>query len=69
MAGTELPAWAIRLRQERIRRLWSQKVTAVRLRDAADEETKAVLPTVESIQRYVRDYEAVISSAASSAAQ
>jgi hypothetical protein len=52
------PGWAIRLREERIRRLWSQKVAAVRLRDAADEETRAVLPAVESIQRYVRDYEA-----------
>lgn len=58
MAGTELPPWAIRLREERIRRLWSQKVTAVRLRDAADEQTKAVLPAIDSIQRYVRDYEA-----------
>src|SRR5215471_2304230 len=34
MAGKELPTWAIRLREERIRRLWSQKLTAVRLRDA-----------------------------------
>jgi hypothetical protein len=30
---------------------------AVRIRDAADDETRAVLPSVESIQRYVRDYE------------
>jgi len=53
-----LPPWAVRLRQERTRRLWSQKITAVRLRTAADEHTRAVLPSVESIQRYVRDYEA-----------
>jgi len=58
MADNELPAWAVRLREERTRRLWSQKVTAVRLRNAADEETRAALPGVESIQRYVRDYEA-----------
>jgi tetratricopeptide (TPR) repeat protein len=58
MAGKELPSWAIRLREERTRRLWSQKLTAVRLRDAADEATRAVLPSVESVQRYVRDYEA-----------
>jgi hypothetical protein len=57
MAGKELPAWAVRLREERTRRLWSQKLTAVRLRDAADEGTRAVLPSVESVQRYVRDYE------------
>jgi tetratricopeptide (TPR) repeat protein len=31
---------------------------AVRIRDAADDETRAVLPSVESVQRYVRDYEA-----------
>jgi hypothetical protein len=58
MAGCELPSWAIRLRKERTRRLWSQKVMAVRLRDAADERTRAVLPAIDSIQRYVRDYEA-----------
>jgi hypothetical protein len=58
MEDKELPAWAVRLREERIRRLWSQKITAVRLRNAADEHTRAALPSVESIQRYVRDYEA-----------
>jgi hypothetical protein len=58
MAGRELPSWAIRLREERTRRLWSQKVTAVRLRDAADERTRAALPAIDSIRRYVRDYEA-----------
>ena len=58
MAGAELPAWAIRLRQERVRRLWSQKDTAIRLRNAADEKTRAVLPGVESLRRYVRGYEA-----------
>jgi hypothetical protein len=58
MSDRELPSWAIRLRDERVRRLWSQKVTAVRMRDAADEQTRAALPGIESIQRYVRGYEA-----------
>lgn len=52
------PLWAARLRDERNRRLWSQKETAVRLRNAADEQTRARLPDLASIQRYVRDYEA-----------
>lgn len=53
-----LPPWAVRLREERTSRLWSQKIAAVRLRAAADVETRAVLPAVSSIQRYIRDYEA-----------
>lgn len=57
MEGRESPDWAIRLREERTRRLWSQKGMAVRLRDAADEQTRRSLPPVESIQRYVRSYE------------
>ena len=57
MAG-ELPQWARRLREERVRRLWSQKVTAARLRDAADGRTRARLPSVESITRRVRSFEA-----------
>jgi hypothetical protein len=44
-----------RLREER---LWSQKVMAARLRDAADERTRARLPSVENIARRVRGYEA-----------
>jgi hypothetical protein len=31
---------------------------AVRIREAADDETRSVLPSVESVQRYVRGYEA-----------
>src|SRR5215813_1841966 len=58
MPGKDLPSWAIRLREERLSRLWSQKVTAARLRAAADERTRAFLPPTESIQRYIRDYEA-----------
>jgi hypothetical protein len=57
MTDRELPPWAVRLRQERVRRLWSQKTTAVRLRDAADKQTRASLPPIESIQRYIRAYE------------
>ena len=52
-----LPLWAVRIRDERTRRLWSQKATAVRLRDAADEHTRARLPSVENIKRRVRDHE------------
>lgn len=58
MVRTELPSWAVRLRAERTSRLWSQKVTAVRLRNAADARAQAQLPAIETIQRYVRDYEA-----------
>jgi hypothetical protein len=57
MEGKELPAWSVRLREERTRRLWSQKGMATRLRDAADEQARRSLPPVESIQRYVRSYE------------
>ena len=58
MAGKDLPPWAIRLREERVRRLWSQKAMAARLRSAADEQTRACIPPTESVQRYIRDYEA-----------
>jgi transcriptional regulator with XRE-family HTH domain len=58
MAAAERPAWAARLREERTRRLWSQKVAAIRLRDAADPQTRSTLPPIDSIRRYVRDYEA-----------
>lgn len=57
MAG-DLPEWAVRLREERVRRLWSQKVMAVRLRDAADDYARARLPAAENIARRVRGYEA-----------
>lgn len=53
----ELPFWAARIREERIERLWSQKGTAARLRDAADEYTRARLPSIENIQRRVRGHE------------
>jgi hypothetical protein len=53
----ELPYWAARLREERFKRLWSQKGTAARLRDAADDYTRARLPSVENIQRRVRGHE------------
>lgn len=47
-----------RIREERTKRLWSQKVTAARLRDAADEYTRTRLPNVENIRRRVRGHEA-----------
>lgn len=57
LMSSDLPLWAARLREERVRRLWSQKVTAARLRDAADEQTRARLPGIEHIRRRVRGYE------------
>ena len=57
MEGRDLPAWSVRLREERTRRLWSQKGMAARLRDSADAHTRHSLPPAESIQRYVRSYE------------
>jgi hypothetical protein len=57
LVTNELPLWAARIRAERVKRLWSQKTTAVRLRDAADEYTRARLPSVENIQRRVRGHE------------
>jgi hypothetical protein len=54
----EAPRWARRIREERAKRLWSQKTTATRLRDAADPYTRARLPDAESIQRRVRAHEA-----------
>jgi hypothetical protein len=53
----ELPLWAARIREERVKRLWSQKLTAVRLRDAADEYTRARLPSIENIKRRIRGHE------------
>lgn len=53
----ELPLWAARIREERVSRLWSQKDVAARLRDAADEYTRARLPSIENIKRRVRGHE------------
>lgn len=53
-----LPAWSRRVRDERVKRLWSQKMMAVKLRQAADGSVRASLPSVDSVQRYVRAYEA-----------
>ena len=54
---SELPPWAARIREERIKRLWSQKVTAANLRNAADEYTRVRLPSIENIKRRVRGHE------------
>ncbi|WP_440104870.1 hypothetical protein [Streptosporangium sp. H16] len=53
-----LPAWAVRLRDERRNRLWSQREMARRLVEAADEETRGQLPARETIIRRIKAYEA-----------
>lgn len=52
------PPWAVRLRAEREARLWTQKDLAVRLRDAADDQTRTRLPSLASIIRRIVGYEA-----------
>ncbi|MCW2880005.1 MAG: hypothetical protein JWQ95_4105 [Sphaerisporangium sp.] len=54
----DVPAWAARLRAERRDRLWSQKEMARRLAEAADDHTRARLPSRESMVRMLRDWEA-----------
>lgn len=58
MTDDERPTWATRLRDEREARLWTQKDLAVRLRDAADNQTRARLPSLASIIRRIVGYEA-----------
>ncbi|GIM99586.1 helix-turn-helix domain-containing protein [Planomonospora venezuelensis] len=58
MAAEDLPAWAVRLRAERRDRLWSQREMARRLFEAADEGTRARLPSRESMVRRIKAYEA-----------
>ncbi|MEV6985321.1 helix-turn-helix transcriptional regulator [Sphaerisporangium sp. NPDC051017] len=55
---TNAPPWAVRLRAERQHRLWSLKDLAVQLREAADEHTRARLPTADSLRRMIRSWEA-----------
>lgn len=57
MGDKPLPAWAIRLRQERRIRCWSQKDMARKLAEAADEHLRPYLPARESIARNIRDWE------------
>lgn len=54
----KLPVWAVRLRDERCARLWSQKEMAKRLVEAADEWTRERLPTRESMVRSIKGWEA-----------
>lgn len=54
----ERPPWAIRIRTERKARGWPAEEMARRLRDAADSRTRAQLPTLEMLVRYVRRWEA-----------
>jgi hypothetical protein len=58
MTEENRPPWAVRLRAEREARLWTQKDMAVRLRDAADDQTRARLPSQVSIIRRIVGYEA-----------
>ncbi|MFI6458553.1 transcriptional regulator [Streptosporangium amethystogenes] len=53
----EIPGWALRLRAERRERLWSQRQMARALTEAADESTRAHLPTRESLIRMIKDWE------------
>ncbi|MGW4421159.1 transcriptional regulator [Streptosporangium sp. NPDC004631] len=54
----EMSGWALRLRAERRNRLWSQKQMARALAEAADERTRAHMPTRESLARMIKDWEA-----------
>lgn len=51
------PSWAVRLREERCKRGWSQRQMAVRIYRAADERIQAGLPRVEYIVRRIVGYE------------
>ncbi|WP_326635890.1 hypothetical protein OG884_22645 [Streptosporangium sp. NBC_01755] len=53
----DVPAWAARLRAARNERCWSQRGTIRRLAEAADESTRAHLPTRESLTRMLRAWE------------
>src|SRR5258708_3017692 len=51
------PGWAVRLFQERTKRGWSQKQMASHLRDSADEQARARMPSLASLKKYVSLYE------------
>lgn len=51
------PSWATRIRAERKARGWPAEEMARRLRDAADPRTRAQLPALELLVRYVRRWE------------
>ncbi|GAA4188111.1 hypothetical protein [Microbispora amethystogenes] len=54
---TDIPPWAVRLREERRERCWSSKDMVRRLVEAADEHVKAHLPARESLLRMLRMWE------------
>ncbi|MBW8484105.1 helix-turn-helix domain-containing protein [Actinomadura parmotrematis] len=54
----DTPTMAHRLRHERRQRMWSQKEMAAKLREAAAPHLRRRLPELETLQRYVRSYEA-----------
>jgi hypothetical protein len=56
--STSLPAWAVRLREERCRRGWTKGQMALRISRAGDERTRAGLPDAEHIVRRITGYEA-----------
>ncbi|MGH3328800.1 MAG: helix-turn-helix domain-containing protein [Streptomycetales bacterium] len=51
------PPWAARIRAERKARSWPAVEMTRRLRDAADDRTRAELPTLTSLVSYVRRWE------------
>lgn len=55
---SDLPAWAVRLRNERLRRDWSLTDMAKQLVEAADARRRPHLPTRESLIRMIRSWEA-----------
>lgn len=57
MMADVLPIWAARIRAERKSRAWPADEMARRLRDAADAQTRARLPNLDVLVRYVRRWE------------
>ena len=53
----EPPLWAVRLREERCARGWSQRQMALRIYRAADERVQAGLPRAEHIVGRIVSYE------------
>lgn len=55
--ATELPEWAVRIRDARRSKCWTQRDMARRLAEVADEETRARLPDRASVIRRIKSYE------------
>ncbi|WP_068900542.1 DNA-binding protein [Planomonospora sphaerica] len=54
----DLPGWAVRLREERRQRLWTQRDMVKHLTEAADARTRDRLPERDSLVRMIKDWEA-----------